>query len=418
MASLVKSLLFFVSLFGLIYQLHNVIILYLKYETINQVTLEYPKLVDVPDLVLCHYFANFADKVAAEQLENLLYNDSLTTAVVFEHQPEVGNFFEWCKVHNTNDTKYTLFENCTDHVAVHRLQKNRHICNVMYPKHFSAIDQKLLSGGLDLEQFMHFRYVLNTSFNLPLYFKPRGSPISDNSNSAKYVVRQAVNDDKTIFKDMSVDVAFERTVTQLLPAPFTTNCVDYSTGHDCRSRQDCIDKCIGQKGLALGGVVPLRVATDEATFFKEKLGELDEELFMNISEECEHLFQKAECKTVSYVVSATPYYLSGVEDSIHIFWYPPSKQDILSTAKPRINFEEFVPLCLSLISFWFGLSPFTLDITVAELRRSFGGKFGRKRNRQVMSQQQVMLMIINEIKTQKKFNQFFVNALNKMQNKQ
>lgn len=405
---MIKSALFVLSLLGLTYQLYKVIDLYLRYETINQVRIRFPDYIRIPELAICHWPASYLSSSLAQEVDRRKGNNQLTTEFLLELQPQFASMFTYCTMRDDktpDNIKYTGAD-CARNLNLTRFVKNYLVCNCMKPSYATRIDRKVLGGAFAQQELMYLKYIANDTMFYMVFVRPENSEISDRTTSTLLLKRQLISEHDKKFAYMKVDVSYVRTVTQLLPAPFDTNCVDYATQHGCRSRQQCLDKCLANKSLSIAGIVHSQVSTNETTYFKNKLGQLSpKEVNARVIIECEEQFNVHECHQETIATTIVTHKFEHADNVITISLIAPAREDIISIAQPSINFEEFIPLCLSLISFWFGLSPFTIDETFASILNRFGNKSltnSAKLNRRRVRNQRVEQQRIDRIVTKMK----------------
>lgn len=389
-----KCVLFVLCSIGLAYQLYDVISLYLSYQVINQIRVLYPDYITFPEIVICHWLTSHLNDKTAGLMLSLRQANKLTTKQVFDVQLDMKDFFVDCTV-NSNYT--SLFDDgrkttrtpgrsssCFDEFITRRFLKDgSRICQGVRPKHVQQVDQKMVRVRAMPPELMTIAYAANESSFYLIYLSTPDSPISDRSNSIMMLQRQPLSKAQSkVFKQAWAYLDYYTVGTQLMPAPYETSCADYVTSYGCRSRQECRDRCLAERSRRHGDIVHQFVTTDHDNYYDNIVGELTpRELNWKLASECDNLFKKPECVQQAFHTTIDAYHYETPSNLLTLALSPPSTADIYATSQPRINLEEFIPLCLSLISFWFGLSPMALGDMFARLwrRAERGDSISRRR---------------------------------------
>lgn len=377
-AKLTKSFLFIFSSIGLIYQLNDVTQFYLSYLTINQIRIHYPDHIRLPEIVVCHFVDAFVSDQAKNTIAHLRRNNSLTTQFVLDAQPPLRSFFKSCCVHSDHASalnNYSNSDDCFNNLVVRRFVKDGEVvCNSIGAKSLVELNSTLVRVKVRPTILLYLDYTAGATTIFPVYLTRPDSPISERSNSVIYLQREKLDIVNKTMKLLVAFIRYEEVYSEMLPTPYDTNCIDYASTYGCESRQDCRDRCLAEKSLQTTGLVHQYVATDRDHYLRERIGQVQpEELNTRIVSECEEMFNRGECETVNYVISAMTHQFEefGSSNTFHLTLHPPTRENIYCKAQPRIILQEFIPLCLSVISFWFGLSPLTLDDTVAAFFKYF-----------------------------------------------
>ena len=163
-------------------------------------------------------------------------------------------------------------------------------------------------------------------------------------------------------------MAYRRQETYLLPAPYATNCFDYSK-IGCQSRRDCIDKCKVELNLKECNVLPTFINVDvlnDKDYFQENYCTKRVD-----NNQCENIYKSNDCLNQHYSLETLvndafdkdklnflqqnyPQYNSNLITSIDIVFhdYP----DIIYTHSPQQHFIEFACYVGGVIALWTGFS--------------------------------------------------------------
>lgn len=159
-------------------------------------------------------------------------------------------------------------------------------------------------------------------------------------------------------------------VTHLLPAPYTTNCLDYSR-IGCQSKSDCIDKCKVELNLKQCNVLPSFVNMDKSND-KHDYGQCNKTVSYS---QCEIKYNSDDCFNQYYVLtfsvfevlerqnldkllSKHPHLNSKSITSIDIVFH--NEPDTIYHHSPQQYFVEFACYIAGVISLWTGFSVMSL----------------------------------------------------------
>ena len=177
-----------------------------------------------------------------------------------------------------------------------------------------------------------------------------------------------------------VSVAFERTVLQLLPAPYETNCHDYRVdGFACRD--DCMTDCKTRRYLKLDGWPGDVFANRSVTSRLSKVwsntwssvGHMEEgmnaESLATCSFECGHW---DDCDSVQYDVRTVRVKERDEDDALNSHRFtvgvlPPKNVQLINRHVPKYEPIEFLIYAGGLVSLYTGVSAISLGFTVMSL---------------------------------------------------
>ena len=88
---------------------------------------------------------------------------------------------------------------------------------------------------------------------------------------------------------------YTRSVTYLLPSPYTTNCFDYNK-IGCKSRQDCIDKCNIEWSLRHCNSLPRNIIVDKKNYKDKFLKSCSDTNY------CQEKYKSPDCSNQHYSI--------------------------------------------------------------------------------------------------------------------
>ncbi|XP_054162140.1 uncharacterized protein LOC128960094 [Oppia nitens] len=164
---------------------------------------------------------------------------------------------------------------------------------------------------------------------------------------------------------------YHQTVVHSLPAPYETNCYDYTLiGY--KSRLDCIENCRVEWMADYVTGWPGNYMTDNLTsdalivnmyeLFHENYT-LDAVFGDHCRRECGTCI---ECCLAYYDVFQSEHNCEDINEFIVVL-SPPDLRTLIITHTPKLSFEEFVSLIGSLVSLWFGVSVIMLTNSTVDL---------------------------------------------------
>ena len=360
--------LFFILLcfVGCFYQVIQVSHVYFKYSTKIDVTIDTSSQIVVPLVSFCKK----TDKLFKTSIKG-----SWTPAKIYNNSYDLSDVFFHCKIQN-NHLKLVEVGNCTNlksfGVKMDKTVNDKYICyhfkHPQFSKNISrVIDERIYS--FLFYQFDQTKFWLYLSWE-QLIATGRGwmayglaGKIQVKNNNYYYFIKLG---------GRHYVIAYTRCVTHLLPAPYATNCVNYSK-IGCQSKSACIDKCHVEHNLNECNVLPSFVNMDksndkdiyDASKCKDGIDKsVCEKMFQ--SDDCfmEHYIMKTvidnvlEDKDLDFLSKNYSEYNSNLVTSIEIVFN--NNPDTIYTHSPQQYFVEFACYIGSVIALWFGISVMSL----------------------------------------------------------
>jgi hypothetical protein len=148
-------------------------------------------------------------------------------------------------------------------------------------------------------------------------------------------------------------VSYSRSIFQLLPSPYSTNCIEYRQS-GFMSQDDCYNRCLINYKVNSSGILPFEVIIEEEALLSfgrqgrngTSLGQ--EGIF------CNHRCNRKDC--VSDII--TPRLISSVPsdiDQIDILF--PTEPELMTSFFPAYTCQEFLRDCTKSLLIWFLISP-------------------------------------------------------------
>lgn len=155
-------------------------------------------------------------------------------------------------------------------------------------------------------------------------------------------------------RKLGYNITFSRTLNQLLPAPFRSDCHDYRD-----SRNEEIDRCIQKEATSDIGKVPpwilLKSDVNVKTLRQSTISGEDFHELIEITKKCSLKFSQPDC----YLEEFTPELLvSKKGDGTHYFGIDvnlPTSLDVENKLKPAQTLIGLFVYAVSVLGFWFGL---------------------------------------------------------------
>lgn len=168
--------------------------------------------------------------------------------------------------------------------------------------------------------------------------------------------------DSNVSHHNGYDISFHRFITELLPDPYTTGCMDYSAlGFENRDHafDDCTYKLSIRKTeslcchalIDLNEEIIVKNFTSTNDCSKEKL-----EIEHHVLAECEKRYPKPNCYTVRMIPVEKKAFVIEDESDYRFFIYAPLDHDFVTSTYPYMRLLDYLIYTGSAIGFWFGIS--------------------------------------------------------------
>lgn len=165
--------------------------------------------------------------------------------------------------------------------------------------------------------------------------------------------------DATLSNVLSVEVVYSEYIRKLLPAPYETNCYDYS-GHSAAENQNhCIESCVIQECMLRGEPFPLPTCSAYeklAILFSKRM---NVSRSGNLQKHCDSSCSRKDCYKNAYTAERR-YANKDTSTGSMITVLPSSDPIFQMESVPTIDVVSFAINFLGCISFWTGLGPMSL----------------------------------------------------------
>ena len=352
-----------VSLSGLIWQVAKVSEQYFRYSTLTQLSINRKSKIVPPSFTICFGHQQFPKTTIGYNRTSRLFE---SPAAVFKATPSVDQMFRGCILRSTRTSKKTHFKfpnqtiECYRLFDIIKLNKQAKVCYQFEIKSNDSFDYRLVGSGYDMYSeiftlelmplFIQHTYMF-------YYLTPRGQKIYGTSRISSELFRH-LNTTSGVGKSNGLTANWKKQTIVLLPAPYQTDCVDYSTiGYESRSH--CSDKCLIDGYIDQFGKLPFDVSHYEFHEWIDKKYLFDESnddpKQIKIRAICDEKCKRPDC----YFEDMSSKFVGPEEkEFIYISLYPPDEPEVVVKHAPQMELLDFVTYILSCISFWFGWSPF------------------------------------------------------------
>lgn len=374
-----KTVLFIISwLFssaGCCYQIWKISEEYFEYGTNTLLTITRELAISPPSVNLCF---NNMDMVNFSILFPNDGNDHVTAEDMFADTVNSSEVAELCKIHLHDSYLQKLDMECK-HVEIKKFLKQSMICfssRLVSTKPFEPTD---ISDGLIASLFelvfrgKHF----GNSKSYRFYMTSQDKHLY--GNGATYVeVDRLRSRSPGKFIGITLKLSYSTFKSKLLPAPYRSNCLMYSTiGYE--SRDHCRESCLINRTIDKFNKVPenVLISTESPLRHYNLLSyEQSEEYAVDLRlfrSECRRKCSNPDCSQEDILpkVISTEDFLAP-----EIILNASNEPEIITELKAKISFIEYVTYVLSCLSFWLGFCPLSLLMNTHLLRlcRSPGSK--------------------------------------------
>ncbi len=220
----------------------------------------------------------------------------------------------------------------------------------------------------------------STIINFELKFNTSDNPIVDYFRLMIHPSHQIVSSpyrrkNIQISQNLLKDITFKRVLIHSLPAPYETNCINYSQ-IGFRSKIDCINQCLISVAKKRCNRWPAEIFAPKTVNHSFLPKFLINECLEKISEKyCNHKCQYNDCiEEILTVEELNSFDEKFAEKYFFYIWFPLS-HDYRYEYKPTFAFVEFINYIGGIISLWFGLSFLSFSInSIEKLRNLFENK--------------------------------------------
>ncbi|KAI1282111.1 hypothetical protein HDE_13210 [Halotydeus destructor] len=380
---------------GLSYQLYEITYLYFEFLTVTELIVTIPTNMSAPALSLCFPYQELSDKQKLDDKIPEIRNKSvvkmadlagkLTIKDMFDMTPKPSGMFDYCMYREPKSYRRHLElngEKCDERFVISKYYKQQYICYQfnMTSKGtdyftFDHIQDSLVLPGMFYElDFLKaiFERVDNIQAIVHAQdVKPRGNkafPVVV-SRVAAIVPLGGVNQ---TLKDDSFFLSYSMFINKLLPAPYSSDCIDYQlVNHE--SQEECIDQCVTREIVALRNKVPFfAVSVDPVDLMAVSAHDYQDAVFVGqvtaARAKCSASCSQPNCEDEIYV---TKLIRSESSPSLTFRLYVANEPTMLSTSKKKLTTSEFLVFALSCFGIWFGVNFFSVVSVIEAIEMGF-----------------------------------------------
>ena len=351
-------------------QIKNISYLYFKYETTTEVKYENGLYFSLPSITLCFskdflLRDGFREK-HSKKLSNKLFFQEINENLTISEQMEVIQSPEAVLRDNCFVYRPIVFDGneSTDdpYIPCHRISgyrmslSRKFLCFTLFQQMSNQSEDRYLID-----------YDRNTRNDRTALMKLSRTP-SDN-----YVILHAHSRSvkvQTLF-DLDYGIAdimceriyfsFRKSVIQLLPKPYETECVDHKQW-SFDSRYDCLMRCKVRRYLETTGKFPFNFLSYELNSSFKFDNEFSAQNDLRFGDECRKSIEcdpRPDCYREYYKITdfdrIKPWKSEQVMNNSLLINFP-TRPATVTIHKPKIYLEEFLCYIASIFSLWFGVS--------------------------------------------------------------
>ena len=362
------------ALLGLAYNLWSISEIFFKFQINTEITVELPRTYEPLDAHFCARFTDLIPRTIKEKkLTEWNKNNETNLIRTLQHNLRLSEIFSLTpseysllqKIEFRLANSYELYscelEECLKYFSVARFVFMEYLCyrvslrtgNVSQSVDLIYLAVSPAFSGLSTR--IYFR----DDFNGIRLFKIALSKPSEYPYTELAVASQR-------FGDHDLLVGFKSLKSQLLEAPYASDCLNYSSV-DLRSRDYCYSQCVYEKTLVQIGKLPFAVMLDQAnlTEFIVSYNDIKDATISSkvhlIHSQCMNKCHHSDCykeSITTYVMTMNnPFNSSTFALSLVI----PVDPAIDMKTHPKMSTVEFFIFVLSSISTWTSLSILSLD---------------------------------------------------------
>jgi hypothetical protein len=378
-------------IFGCLYQIHEISVIYFKYETRTDVKYENEKIIPLPAITFCSiksYFIkeNIYNKIIKNTTEDKYSHKNLLEALRFLNRMSIKEQFEVllsssdlskmdCLIHKPlglshllqEDDPYGPYLRCNVISVINISISEYRYCftyfsqfNQQNDNRYEVSYEENSRGIQELISLVHFKRPDFIKY-FDIYFHSRNEYINKVTD---------VNYIRYDNQNIKTDIIYSKTIIRLMPHPYVTACVDYrKIGY--YSKDDCIFKCQSKnyvknyqkwpfyyQSFEINSNLSFNVITDKLNGYES----IDCNKFCGFNDDCVKQF---------YSLSQKIFKTDQKQTGAHVTIPFPNTPNLLITHLPKIQIEEFMCYIGSIASLWFGFSLITFkDFCVLFVEKS------------------------------------------------
>ncbi|KAI1283080.1 hypothetical protein HDE_12848 [Halotydeus destructor] len=359
------------ALLGLLQQSYEISENYFSYETTTLLNINKTSFLDMPALLVCFWSSDYSGRT------------QVSGSDILRDIPAIEDIMIGCQIRQKGSymmTSHKSVSKCLKSIKVIKFTRYHFKCYRFsvndYRLHsYRHSDQSVMAKGLFYEIKLNKTYFEEVDYFDIEHTRNVWPPLS-------YSVPMTLDTDlysgKMKTKFLSTFSSFN---VQSLPAPYTTDCIDYDMLGKFSSKYDCIEKCKVEKSVAILDRVPFSaiIAESAAEYLNRTiLSNRDfanltlARIFNGIQESCRHAPQCrfSNCYDEIQVTHALSHKRTNdIEFNVHAPREPFFEIWIL----PRLDIIDYVIYLCSCISIWLGFSALDLRKLVLKILSRFSG---------------------------------------------
>ena len=332
----------------LIYVVHH------EYQTVTTTEFLYLENIIPTKYHFCYKFKQFEGYFAAT-----------TDVKLLALGPSEKEFVTSCQSYLT---KENYSSNCNSTLHVKKYLKHQQVCYLILLR-YEPNEMELLGSHTDQRKFKlqlndtTFRRSSQSRLMISIYVTDTEYGLHGSVNpSANIVVKKVQENNRTMYENGKIYVDYHKRCLQLLPAPYTTNCMDYSSttsfkNETYHSRSHCFDTCIDYMSDEAKLIMPSSFWSNSKNYTVMVEADLrNVSVYSNysrIQRYCNQQCPKVDC--IQHIF--TPYIKkSPISDTIELLLGPSTTLTERITHSPKISDLEYLSLTMSAFGVWLGIS--------------------------------------------------------------
>lgn len=378
---------------GFIWQSYVISSQYFKYNVVTVLSITQTIEVLPPVVTFCPRYIEAFNLTHLRQLPEIIghVNESnfysidvlgkyLTIEQIFDLTPKPDDLLTTskCSYHLPNSTYLTVNGKCRSMFKLKKAYKESYMCYAINFLENDTFSLKHLANTLDQSQAFYVVVINETFFTnsriMMIRMHSKGTLARGLTSSFVQIDRQFVRHQRTgqlYVNQKYFTLTYSRLLSKRLPAPYITNCYNYSNDN-LESSKHCYERCLTNKTIVNFGKVPFTGIIDKPLPFKHMLiDDIRNVTFSNqltkLEIDCRSLCSRPDCVEETFLPKLSSS-LPGIW-GIYFRLAIPNEPDIVANSEPLITTIDYVTYILSCFSFWFSASPLQLYIVSTRAKR-------------------------------------------------
>lgn len=377
----IKLPFFVFCLIGLILHAYFYTKEYLRYATLSDVNLHESDYIEVPTVSICFAASSIMNGKgnisSFIELQEIIETKNLEE--IFSSTPSTNNLIVFCTIRR-NDTYGVIRreKDCLQYFKTNKIFRLGFICYRFTLDETSYVSKKMFLRPVLQAQSspgVLFEVGINETvgqkvdyFNV--FISEKHVPLAQETYLAHFS-RQPMS--FGLFY-----ISYNVKISNLLPAPYDTNCHDYRESYGLQSQ--CYQRCMMDQLKRDNRSLSMELLTDEDEVGFQQMGKVKyasmslqrdtnfTKYFDEIEGECKWLCRRPDCHSSFHITQGIT---STRENRFSVILYSPSEHLLEASRRPEIETTQYLNDVVSFFSIWFGLSVLGLTQVITMFIQAF-----------------------------------------------